>query len=121
MHKLPFTTLRHSKSFLKYFAKEIAEKIDDFNIQIGLQANNFNNTVEIQFKDSSAITLKDAFFVLKKKEPPKEFTEEEIGDENFDEYAVFTEHHGYFFFYAEEVKKIKEKEIKRISYNDLLD
>lgn len=116
MHKLPFTTLRHSKGFLKYFAKEISEKLNgDFDLAIGLQANNFNNTVKIKFHDGSELKIRDAFFVLKEIISD----DEDFKDEDFNEYAVFTEHYGYFFFYSESVKKIKEKEIKRIVYNNL--
>lgn len=109
MKKLPFTTLRHSKAFIKYFAKEISEKLEgDFDLTIGLQATNFNHNIKIKFHDGSEIKLKDAFYVLKEKT---------LEDEDLNEYGVFTEHHGYFFFYSDSVKKIKEKKVKRIVYN----
>lgn len=108
MKKMPFTTLRHSKNFLKYFSKEISEKLDgDFDITIGLQADNFNNNIKIKFHDGSEIKIKDAFYVLKEKK---------IEDEDLSEYGIFTEHHGYFFFYSESIKKIKEKKVKRKIY-----
>lgn len=111
MKKLPFTPLRHSKSFLKYFSKEISEKLEQtFDFTIGLQATNFNYNIKIKFTDGSEIKFKDAFYVLKEKTLENE-------DDDLNEYAIFTEHHGYFFFYSDSVKKIKEKKVKRIVYS----
>lgn len=107
MNKLPFTTLRYSKAFLKYFKNEISEKLDgNFDVAIGLKATDFIDNVKIKFNDGSKLQLKFAFYVFKDKK-------NEDGEDD-SEYAIFSEHNGYFFCYGDSIKKIKQIKGKRI-------
>lgn len=112
--KLPFTELRNNKAFLNFFKHELSEFLDRKVDSNGLLATDFTHTVKIKFCEGSKMTFKDAFYVTKVIESTEPADSEYEEDNNL--YAVFTEHLGYHLFYADSVKSIKMKKIKRVTY-----
>lgn len=88
------------QKFIQKWNKELIQKLSknhqEFKI-FELKSDNFKKNVAIEFEDGSIANYRYAFFV-----------------ENKDEYAIFTEHCGYYEFQKNEIKEIQEHDTWKV-------
>lgn len=83
--------MQNRKEMVAKFVKELAQKTTRSTEDLlgtGLYATDFpHQEVKVDFEDGSSMNLRYAFFV-----------------ENDEQYAIFTEHCGYYVFYKDQVE-----------------
>lgn len=122
MKKLPFTPLRYSKEFIEYFSPELNLFLGRNVLEEQILSTDFKQNVKIECWDGTAMEFKDAFFVLKTDKPypektKKSYTFKQTYKIDNSLFAIFTEHHGYFMFYKDNIKSIKMTKKKIIINN----